>query len=175
MEKVSRMLSFCVLVMILAAMAWANQATVNLDQLKEMLDQKDISYFVIKSPTEGNGFIGINYLKDVSLIVIHANVLDDNVSFVEDSIAAKDYKKAYLDLSLMKGNSYTIIFDFMIDGLETDSSSGDFIKTDDRVAYLNKGADEAGFNSGQEFDEFIRRNTQNYMDWLRIIQNALAR
>ncbi|MBN2432249.1 MAG: hypothetical protein JXQ27_12290 [Acidobacteria bacterium] len=169
------MSAICILVMLMAAITPANQAAVNLDQLKGLLDQKDTSYFVIKSPTENNGFIGINYLKDVSLIVIHANVLDDNVSFVEDSISAKDYKKAYLDLSLMKGNSYTIIFDFMIDGLEVSSSSGDFIKTDDQVVYLNKSPDEAGFDSGQDFDKFVRENTQNYEDWLRAVQNALTR
>jgi hypothetical protein len=173
MEKLFRILVITSLFILLVAITQANQATVDLDQMKRILDEKNVSYFVVKSPTEKNGFIGINYLKDVSLIVIHANVLDDNVSFVDDSIAAKEYKKAYLDLSLMKGNSYTIIFDFMIDGLEKGSSSGDFVKNNDQVVYLNKDADEVGMDSGEALDNFVREHSRKYMEWLLAIRNAL--
>jgi len=65
------------------------------------MNGRDTNYYVMKAPDENNGFIGVNYLKDVSLIIIHSTVPKDNVSFIDEEIAAKNYKDAYLDLSMM--------------------------------------------------------------------------
>ena len=165
---------FSILVCLLFTISLMGQS-IDFDDVKKQFDQNNVRYFVTKVTGRSNEFVGINYLRNVSLIAIHAEVLDDNVSFVEESITAKDFKKAYLDLSLMKGNSYTIVFDFMVDGLERSGDSGDFIKLNDKVCYLNKTAEECGFASAEELEQFFREFQTRYKDWVTLIITALAK
>ena len=145
-----------------------------LKSLVAKMNKKNIGYFVIPASGEPDGFIGINYLKGVSLIVIHSRVTKDNLPFVTEELRNKNYRKVYQDLSMMKGNTYTVVFDFMIDDLSTDSSSGDFIKENDTVHYLNRSYSDNGFSSHDEYKNFIDRTRTNYFKWLEEIDKALS-
>jgi len=158
-----------------SAEVFTGNSSVDLEKIKGEMNGRDTNYYVMKAPDENNGFIGVNYLKDVSLIIIHSTVPKDNVSFIDEEIAAKNYKDAYLDLSMMKGNAYTIIFDFMIDGIKANPSSGDFIKNNNKVSYLNKGYLEAGFSTPEEYQEFIQDHEAKYNKWLSAVERVLIK
>lgn len=146
------------------------------DQLKRivsLLEGQSSAFFAAKSKAEPDVYVGVQYLKGISLILVRSKVDPDNVSFLDETLAAKNYRKVYQDLSMMKGNQYAIIYDHEINGLDTGGSSGDFIKVSGKVIYLNKTAAENGLATEDEYKEKVEQYRQLYREWLQIIEKAL--
>jgi hypothetical protein len=144
-----------------------------IDQLKGELEQKNVVYFATAVPGAAGTFLGVQHIKGMALIVIHCKAADDNVSFLDDEINKKDYRKVYKDLSMMRGNNYTLVFDYGLNSLENDSSSGDFIQENDKVRYLNKSFADNQFASQEEYDAFVNKYRESYLRWLKVIGQQL--
>jgi hypothetical protein len=112
-------------------------------------------------------------LQGLAFIAIDAVVEPENVEFLEEDLAKKDYRKVYKDLTMLKGNSYIMMFDSGMNNLTNEGDSRDFIKENEKVYYLDKGYQENGFASSQEYDSFVLKNREKYSHMLKVIDQAL--
>jgi len=144
-----------------------------IEPLKGELEQKNIVYFATAVPGAAGTYVGIQHIKGMALIVIHCRAAADNVSFLDEEIAKKDYRKAYKDLSMMRGNDYSLVFDFGLNSLEIESGSGDFIQENDKVRYLNKSFADNNFATQEEYEAFVRKYRESYVRWLQVISKQL--
>lgn len=143
------------------------------DSVKGKMTSQNLVYYVTKDPATRNAYVGIQYLQGLAFIVIHANVDPDNVEFIEEDLAKKDYKKVYKDLTMMKGNTYVMIFDSGMDSLTGGDNSRDFIKQSEKVYYLDKSYQDNGFASQEEMESFILKNREKYQHMIQVIDGAL--
>jgi len=144
-----------------------------IDQLKNELEQKSIVYFATAVPGAAGTYVGVQHIKGMALIVIHCKAASDNVSFIDEELAKKDYRKVYKDLSMMRGNSYSLIFDFGLNSMEIESDSGDFIQENDKVRYLNKTYADNGFATQEEYEAFVSKYRESYIRWLQVISRKI--
>ncbi|HOT01644.1 MAG TPA: hypothetical protein PLY66_11615 [Acidobacteriota bacterium] len=144
-----------------------------IQQLKGELEQKNIVYFATAVPGAAGTYVGVQHIKGMALIVIHCRAAADNMSFLDEEIAKKDYRKVYKDLSMMRGNDYSLVFDFGLDSLEIESGSGDFIQENDKVRYLNKSFTENNFTTQEEYAAFVDKYRESYVRWLQVISKQL--
>ena len=170
-----RMLTIGMLVALgLAGQALAADNNGNsIDRLRALMERKDLVYFVTPAPQQPGDFVGIQYLKGMAFIAISSTVGQENLAYVNDTLQKKDYRKLYKDLSMLKGNSYTVVFDFNLDNLRINGGSGDFIQQNENVRYLNKGYSENGFKSSNEYESFVKLNQDKYSSWLGILESKL--
>lgn len=170
-----RMLTIGMLVALgLAGQALAADNNENsIGRLRALMEQKDLVYFVTPAPQQPGDFVGIQYLKGMAFIAIYSTVGQENLAYVNDTLQKKDYRKLYKDLSMLKGNSYTVVFDFNLDNLRINGGSGDFIQQNENVRYLNKGYSENGFKSSNEYEGFVKLNQDKYSNWLGILESRL--
>jgi len=145
----------------------------SIDRLKALLEQKNLVYYVIPVPQQPGDFIGIQYLKGMAFIAIYSKVDSENQAYVNDTLQKKDYRKLYKDLSMLKGNSYTVVFDFNLDNLRINNGSGDFVQQNENVRYLNKSYGENGFKSSEEYEGFVKVNQEKYSSWLGALEQSL--
>lgn len=160
-------------VVLLGSLLCAQVDSAYLEKMTSLLDSKSIVFFAAKAPGEPNGYVGIQYLKGVSIIVIHSVVDPDNAEFVNADLGEKSYRKVYKDLSMMKGNRYTVIFDFQNNNLEIGEASGDFIKENDKVIYLNKTFEENGYPTLGKYSEAVGDYQAKFTRWLKVVESAL--
>jgi hypothetical protein len=141
--------------------------------VQDKMTQKNLVYFVARDTSAKNVFVGIQYLQGLAFIAIDAVVEPENVEFLEEDLAKKDYRKVYKDLTMLKGNSYIMMFDSGMNNLTNEGDSRDFIKENEKVYYLDKGYQENGFASSQEYDSFVLKNREKYSHMLKVIDQAL--
>lgn len=141
--------------------------------VQDKLTQKNLVYFVAKDPAAKNVYVGIQHLQGLAFIGIYAEVDPDNVEFVDEDLAKKDYRKVYKDLTMMKGNTYIMMFDSGMNNMIKDGDSRDFIKENDKVYYLDKGYQENGFDSDQAYEAFVLKNRDTYSHMLKVVDGAL--
>ena len=79
----------------------------------------------------------------------------------------------YKDLTMMKGNTYLMIFDSGMDSLAGGDNSRDFIKQNEKVYYLDKSYQDNGFASQDELNAFILKNREKYQHMIQVIDGAL--
>ncbi len=91
------------------------------------------------------------------------------MSFLDEEIAKKDYRKVYKDLSMMRGNDYSLVFDFGLNSLEIESGSGDFIQENEKVRYLNKSFTDNHFATQEEYEAFVIKYRESYVRWCQVI------
>lgn len=143
------------------------------DSVKGKLSSQNLVYYVTKDSATRNAYVGIQYLQGLAFIVIHSQVDPDNVEFIEEALTKKDYKKVYKDLTMMKGNTYVMIFDSGMDSLTDGGDSRDFIKQNDKVYYLDKAYQDNGFPSQEEFASFMMKNREKYQHMIDVIDKSL--
>jgi hypothetical protein len=143
------------------------------DSVKAKMTGQNLVYYVTKDPAARNVYVGIQYLQGLAFIAILSTADPDNVEFLEESLSKKDYKKVYKDLTMMKGNTYLMIFDSGMDSLSGGDSSRDFIKLNEKVYYLDKSYQDNGFASQDELEAFILKNREKYQHMIQVIDGAL--
>lgn len=176
MVKTARWMGFavCALLMSLSIFAYGQDPSQSIDSIRKGMEQKNLTFFVIKAPgSENNTFIGVQYLRGVAVSIVYAEVMQDCLITVAKDMGDQNYRKVFQDLTMVKGNHFTSVFDFKMDNLRTDSSSGDIIRTQDKICNLNVGYKENQFPNDQAYKSYVEQNRDNYARWLALIAAAL--
>lgn len=153
----------------------AQNHSFSFESFRSLLDQKAVGFLVLPVPGKEEDFIGLNYIKGVSLLVVYATAPGDNASFVQDSITEGNQRKAYQDLTMMQGNRYTMLSDFQLNGLVARPDSGDFVRQNGTTLFMSKGFAENGFDSQMAFEQYLAKLNEDYRAWLQIAHQHLRR
>lgn len=149
------------------------QAQSSLDKLKNILAEKDLSYFTCKVPGAPGEYAGVQFLKGVSIILVYSAVPPENREFLDKEVASGNQRGAFRDLHMLRGNSYTLISDFQMDDLKTGDGSGDIVKRDGRTVYLNKDFQSNNFKTDEEYQDLVRRVRADYERWAGILVSQI--
>lgn len=171
--KMRRLVSVIFILSLASLALYAAETFPAADSVKGKMTSQNLVYFVAKDSAARNTFVGIQYLQGLAFIVIQANVDPDNVEFIDEDLAKKDYKKVYKDLTMMRGNTYVMIFDSGMDSLTDGDTSRDFIKQNDKVYYLDKSYQDNGFASQDELEAFVVKSREKYQHMIQVIDGAL--